>query len=316
VKRWLKRIFLALVVLVLGGIALAWTPDGDAAELRAEYGGPASRFVDLGGGLRVHVRDQGKRDGPAVMLIHGSNASLHTWEPWVERLGDRYRIVTLDMPGHGLTGAHPRADYSEAMWVDTIHRVAAALALPRFVIGGNSMGGELAWKYALAHPDRVRGLILIDASGAPGAFPKKLPAGYKLLQSGALKPVVKHLTPRWIIAQSLEDSLAVDSVITPAMVDRYWKLLIYPGNRDATLDRSGFPREDASAEAMARLRMPVLIQWGADDPLFPVRYGEWYARAIPGARFIAYPGVGHIPMEEAPDRTAADASAWLETLAP
>jgi pimeloyl-ACP methyl ester carboxylesterase len=314
VTRWLKRIGLGLLLLLAGGIALAWTPEGDRAALEAEYGGTASRFLTLAPGLRVHVRDQGPRGAPALLLVHGSNASLHTWEPWVARLAGRFRVVTLDLPGHGLTGAHPAGDYREEMFVGVIGAVADRLGLDRFVIGGNSMGGELAWKYALVHPARVRGLVLIDASGAPGAYPSKVPIGFRIIQSPVLKPIVRHLTPRTIIEQSLKDSLAVQAAITPAMVDRYWELLTYPGNRDATLDRSGFPRRDASLVEMRRLRMPVLIQWGAADRLIPLRWGEWYARALPDARLIVYPQTGHIPMEERPDATAADVIAWLETL--
>lgn len=312
--RWVKRIGVALLVLVAAVIAWAWTPDGDAGALRAKYADARSRFVDLGGGLRVHVADEGPREAPVLLLVHGSNASLHTWEPWARRLRDRYRIVRLDLPGHGLTGAHPQADYREAMFVGVIDGVARALSLPRFVIAGNSMGGEFAWKYAVAQPDRVRGLVLVDASGAPQARPTQVPIGFRIVQSPALKPIVRHLTPRVIIAQSLKDSMGVKSVITPAMIDRYWELLIYPGNRDATLDRSGFPRRAASPAEMARIAAPTLILWGAEDRLIPLANGRWYAAHIRRARLIAYPGVGHIPMEEVADRSADDLARWLATL--
>lgn len=314
--RWVKRIVIAVVLLVGAAVAWAWTADGDPAALRAKYADQRSRFVDLGGGLRVHVADEGPRDAPVLFLIHGSNASLHTWEPWAERLRDRYRIVRLDLPGHGLTGADPKADYREEHTVAVIDGVVRALALPPVVIAGNSMGGEFAWKYTVAHPDRVRALVLIDASGAPGATPTKVPIGFRIVQSPILKPVVRHLTPRWVIAQSLEDSLAVKSVITPAMIDRYWELLIYPGNRDATLDRSGFPRHPASPAEMAGIKVPTLILWGADDRLIPLANGRWYAAHIPGSRLIAYPGVGHIPMEEAAARTADDLAGWLAVISP
>ena len=306
-----------MIVLLVGAVIVwAWTPEGDATALRAKYADARSRFVELGGGLQVHVADEGPRDAPVLLLVHGSNASLHTWEPWARRLRDRYRIVRLDLPGHGLTGAHPAADYREATFLGVIDGVARALALPPFVIAGNSMGGEFAWKYAVAHPDRVRALVLIDASGAPQARPIQVPVGFRIVQSPLLKPIVRHLTPRAIIAQSLKDSLAVQSVVTPAMIDRYWELLIYPGNRDATLDRSGFSRRPASPAEMARIAAPTLILWGAEDRLIPLANGRWYAAHIKGARLIAYPGVGHIPMEEVADRSADDLAEWLGTLPP
>jgi pimeloyl-ACP methyl ester carboxylesterase len=309
--RWVKRIGLVVLLLFGAAIAWAWTSEGDAGALKAKYTDQRSRFLDLGGGLEVHVADEGPRQAPVLLLIHGSNASLHTWEPWAERLRDRYRIVRVDLPGHGLTGAHPDADYREETFVGVIDQVARQMRLPRFVIAGNSMGGEFAWKYAVAHPDKVRALVLIDASGAPDAQPKQVPIGFRIVQSPVLKPVVRHLTPRVVIEQSLKDSMSVDQVITPAMVDRYWELLIYPGNRDATLDRSGFPRRDASPAEMAQLTMPTLVMWGAEDRLIPLENGRWYASQIKGARLIAYPGVGHLPMEELPDRSAADLARWL-----
>lgn len=310
----MKRIGIAVLLLVGAAVAWAWTPEGDARKLEAKYADARSRFMALPDGLRVHTVDEGPRDAPVLLLVHGSNASLHTWEPWSRSLRGRWRIVRLDLPGHGLTGAHPKADYSEDVFVGVIDGVARALRLPRFVIAGNSMGGEFAWKYAVAHPDRVRGLVLIDASGAPDAQPKQVPIGFRIVQSPVLKPIVRHLTPRVVIEQSLKDSMSVQSVITPAMVDRYWELLLYPGNRDATLDRSGFPRRDASPAEMARIRAPTLIMWGAEDKLIPLANGRWYAGHIAGARLVAYPGVGHIPMEELPDRSAADLARWLEAL--
>jgi pimeloyl-ACP methyl ester carboxylesterase len=312
--RWVKRLGLVLVLLLVGGIAFAWTPDGDRAALIARYSDGKSRFVDLGEGLRVHVRVDGPADAPVMLLIHGSNASLHTWAGWTERLAGRYRLVAIDLPGHGLTGAHPRRDYREEMFIEVIDRVVDRLGLPPAIVAGNSMGGELAWKYARAHPQQVRGLVLIDASGAPGAFPDHASIGHSMMRSAALRPVLRHLTPRILIEQSLKDSLAVQQVVTPAMVDRYWELLRFPGNRDATLDRATVRRPAATPAAMAALGKPVLILWGAADRLIPPRYGQWYQRAIPGAQLIVYPGIGHVPMEEAPARTAADVDAWARRL--
>jgi pimeloyl-ACP methyl ester carboxylesterase len=87
-------------------------PDIPRATLEAKYAGPPSQFVTLPEGTRAHVRDRGPRDALAVVLIHGSNASLYTWEPWAKRLSDMFRVITLDLPGHGLTGAVlPRCRY-------------------------------------------------------------------------------------------------------------------------------------------------------------------------------------------------------------
>ena len=97
-KRALKWIGGGLVLLVVALVLIGYAPDSDRATMRAKYAAPPSQFIDVGGGLTMHVRDQGKKatntdDPPVLVLLHGSNASLHTWEPWVARLGEKYRVI-------------------------------------------------------------------------------------------------------------------------------------------------------------------------------------------------------------------------------
>lgn len=311
-KRWLVRI-VGLLLLLAGAVALAWTPDRDPSELRAKYADAHSQFVDLGEGLRVHVRDEGPRDAPVLVLLHGSNASLHTWDPWVRRLAGRYRVIRYDQPGHGLTGPHPRGDYRAEVFVDVLDRLTARLGVRRFVLAGNSMGGWVAWNYALAHPDRLRGLALVDSAGAPGAKPRATPIGFRIARR-PLAPAMEYLTPRWLVARSVRQSMHVQSAVTPAMIDRYWELLLYPGNRRATRERFLTPRKDAAPEAMARLRPPTLVLWGQEDALIPLEAGRWFAKTIPGAKLTVLPGVGHIPMEEAPDASVQALDKWMAKL--
>lgn len=317
----MRRAFkwLAAIVLVgLGaGFALLYTPDTDAAAMRAKYGAPPSRFVDLGGGLTVHVRDTGRRDGPAIVLLHGSNASLHTWDGWAQRLGNRYRIVRFDFPGHGLTGADPAGRYGPDDFAGVTDRVVRALGLSRFVLAGNSMGGGVAWRYALAHPDKVAALVLVDASGAPYRNPRDadVPIGFRIARLPVARDIAAVITPRSLIAQSLRQSVADPARVSDATIDLYWELLRYPGNRAATMARFSAPYQPADAARLATLRMPVLILWGAQDRLIPADNAGWFARAIPGAQRIVYPGVGHLPMEESPDRSAADLARFLDKAA-
>jgi pimeloyl-ACP methyl ester carboxylesterase len=119
-----------------------------------------------------------------------------------------------------------------------------------------------------------------------------------------------------MVEKSLHQTLGVQSVITPEMVDRYYELALYPGNRDATIDRFSQPRSTADPAALGKVQTPTLILWGAADHLIPVDSAAWFSQNLPHARVIVYDGVGHAPMEEAPDRTAADVAAFLATLAP
>ena len=311
--RWMWRIAVALIALLAGLIAILWTPDTDAAAMQAKYGGPPSRFLDLGRGLRVHVRDEGPRGAPVLVLLHGSNADLHTWDGWARSLASRYRIVRYDQIGHGLTGPSPTRDYRPQAFVDQLDAVAIRLGLERFVLAGNSMGGAVAWRYALAHPERLTGLVLIDAAGAPLRAKARLPLGFRLARTPGLRDLIMNLTPRALIERSLRQTVAREESVTPAMVDRYWELLRYPGNRQATVDRFSVPPEPARPERLRALRVPTLVMTGEEDRLIPPSSARWFAATIPGSRLQAYPGVGHIPMEEVPEQTAADLNGWLRT---
>lgn len=316
-KRVFKWLFGIIALLLIVGLAIGYTPDTDAQAMKAKYGGGASQFITLQPGLTVHVRDEGRRYGPVIVLIHGSNASLHTWEPWVKRLGGQYRIVSLDLPGHGLTGTHPSGDYDYPIFVDVVDKVLVKLGIDRAVIGGNSMGGGVTWMYALAHPEKVEAMILVDAAGAPRwEATRKAPIGLRIARMPVLRDIAKIITPRSMIESSFKTSVSVKSVATPAAIDRYWELLRYPGNREATIKRFSYTHNNhpATKEKLATLKIPTLILWGEEDNLIPVKSAKWFADVIPESRLIIYPKVGHIPMEEVADQSAADVAAFLQTL--
>ncbi|MBL0925297.1 MAG: alpha/beta hydrolase [Sphingomonadaceae bacterium] len=311
--KWLAGI---LLLLVAGVFIWGYAPDTDAAAMKAKYGGGASRFVELQTGLNVHYRDQGKRDGRPIVLIHGSNASLHTWEPWVRLLGDDYRIITLDLPGHGLTGSHPGGVYDYPVFVDVVNRLMTKLDIKKAVIGGNSMGGGVSWMFALKHPDKTAALLLVDAGGAPQWQARKTPIGFRMMRMPVVREAARFIAPRSMFESSIRTSMSVKSKIDGALVDRYWELNRYPGNREATMKRFSLPHNNrpASKEMLAAIEVPTLIMWGEEDNLIPVRSGRWFADAIPGSKLIVYSGVGHIPMEEVPEKSAADVRTWLNTV--
>ena len=315
-KKFLKWTALTLLIVIVGAIVWFWTPDRDADELRAIYANDSSQFIEIYSGLTVHVRDHGPRDAPVIMLLHGSSASLQTWEPWVERLSDDYRVITYDQPGHGLTGPTPDGNYDTQVFVETAQGVAEALELDRFVIGGSSMGGWVSWNYALAHGDRLDGLLLVSASGAPDAQPRKIPIGFRIASMPVISSLMQKITPRSMVERSLRQSVSNQAMIDDAMVDRYHDLLRYPGNRPATRARNRAERAVATPETMASISAPTLLMWGAEDTLVPLEAGQWFDEHIPDSALITYPDIGHIPMEEAPDRSATDVAAWLATLYP
>jgi pimeloyl-ACP methyl ester carboxylesterase len=316
-RRW--PMVLGGVVIILAALLLwARTPDLPAAELRAKYANAESEFVEISPGLTVHLRDEGPALASVVMLLHGSNASLQTWEPWVEQLKSTHRVISYDQPGHGLTGPHPRDCYTAACFAEVVEAVAKNRKLDRFVIAGNSMGGWIAWNYALAHPERLAGLVLVDAGGAPlpPAIEPKLPIGFRIARAPVLSSLMRKITPRSMVEKSLRQSVSVQASVTPQVVDRYWELLRYPGNRRATGIRFSTPRETADLDKLAKIATPTLLMWGREDKLVPVEAATVFDNAIPNSRSVIYDGVGHIPMEEAPYRSVGDLSAFLAELGP
>ncbi len=310
--KWLLRILLLIVALLVVAFLIFRTPDTDPAEMHAKYGGAPSQFVDIGDGLTVHLRDEGPRDAPAIILLHGSNADLHTWQPWVDALKTRYRVIRFDQIGHGLTGPDPDNDYSTRNFVSVVDKVADKLGVQSFVLGGNSMGGGHAVAYALAHPDRVRALVLVDASGAPVTKKSKGNIGFTLARTPVVNRIMNYVTPRSMIEQSLRETVSNEAIVTDAMIDRYWELLRYPGNRDATRRRFSGEWSSFSPEDLSQIKVPALVIWGEEDRLIPVESGLWYDKHLPDSRLVVYADIGHLPHEEAAEQSAAYLLKWLD----
>jgi pimeloyl-ACP methyl ester carboxylesterase len=316
--KWLVGAILALVGLVaivaVAGYFVLKRNDIPYETLAATYESAASRYAELPGGVRMHYRDEGNPNGPTLLLVHGFAASLHTWEPWVERLGDEYRIVSLDLPGHGLTRAPAGYQPSMEAYTEVVEAFAAAQNLTLFSIGGNSMGGHVSWSYALAHPERVQALILVDSAGWPeqtegaGEGVEDGPLIFKLLQNPIVGPILRDLDNSQLTRQGLLSSFpARPDLVDDAMVARYVDLSRAPGHRDILLDliTNRAARSFATPERLAQLSAPTLIMHGTDDRLIPVANAQLFKDAISGADLALFEGVGHVPQEEIPDESAA-----------
>lgn len=298
-----------IVVLATAGWFLLLRPDIPYATLEARYGYADSRYMDLPGGTRVHYRDLGPRDAPAIVLVHGFAASTHAWDDWAGVLSKTYRVLVLDLPGHGLTrtpaGYVVRSDSFEAL----VDQVTQRLGISRFTLGGNSMGGAVAWTYALDHPDRVERLVLVDAAG----WPQRERGGatiFRFINNPIGRRVLRDIEIRPLMTQGLRAAYVDPKLVTPALTNRYVDLGRAPGHRDILLGQR--PRREATTADLSRIHVPTLVMVGQDDRVIPAADGEKFHKAIPGATLILYPGVGHVPMEQIPDRSAADLKAWLE----
>ncbi|WP_417622073.1 alpha/beta fold hydrolase [Parasphingorhabdus sp.] len=309
------RIILLLLVIMGAAFFIFRTPDTDRAEMMAKYANEASQFLDDGHGAKIHYRDEGNRDGPALLLVHGSNSMLQTWEPLVALLGDRYRLISLDLYGNGLTGPHSAGSYDADTNIAAAVKVLDAAGVDKAYWVGNSMGGWLSWRAGLAVPERVAGLVLIDASGAQVEEKGKLYLGARLAQSAIGQMLLPEITPRALVKSSLEDSYAQPERLTDEQVDRYWELLRFPGNRQASVARGKTSRQPEKWAEVKNLEMPVLLLWGEQDKVIPVSHARAFATAIPGSELITYADAGHIPMEETPEQVARDIDAWVQSRA-
>lgn len=308
--RGLATALVLIVVLATAGWFLLQRPDIPYATLEARYGYADSQYMDLSDGVRAHYRDLGPRDAPAIVLVHGFSASTHAWDAWAKALSTDYRVVVLDLPGHGLTRTSGPYVGGRDGFEAVVDEATAKLGLARFTLGGNSMGGGVAWAYTLDHPDKVERLVLVDAAGWPadkegGALIFAImrhPLGRKLLRDIDTKP---------LIAQGLRAAYLDPKLVTPALIDRYVDLARAPGHRDILLSLQGGPRREAAAADLSRIHVPTLVMFGQDDRLIPAADGEKFHKAIPDATLVLYPGVGHVPMEQIPERSVADLKSWL-----
>lgn len=313
--KWFWRGLAVLAAALVLAFLMLRVPDTDPAAMRAKYGAPPSQFVKLPGGPTVHYRDEGPRDAPVIMLLHGSNADLHTWQPWVDRLKTRYRLIRLDQRGHGLTGAAV-GGYDADAFAGDVGKFADALKLDRFVLAGNSMGGGNAARFAMRHPERLSGLVLIDAGGAPVKRDGGGNLAFTVLRMPVIGPLASQMAQRSLVERSLRQSVANQAIVTPAAIDRYWELARLPENRVATRERFALPWTQFTAAEVAAIKVPTLVMWGEEDRLIPLAAARWYANTLPNARLVTYPGIGHLPMEEAPDRSANDLARFVDSLPP
>jgi pimeloyl-ACP methyl ester carboxylesterase len=310
-------------LLLLTVLVLSWVrqPDRPVEALVARWAPPPSDFVELRGQL-VHLRDEGPRhDGagspPPIVLIHGTGASLHTWEGWARALRSERRVISLDLPGFGLTGPFTGEWAGQGYHGDTYARFVLelldALRVQRAVIAGNSLGGEVAWRVAAQAPARVAGLVLVDAAG-PAFVPERLPLGFVIARTPVLNKLTEWTLPRGVVESSLREVYGDPSRVSPALVDRYFELTLREGNRRAFVERLTAMVPGEHAERIAALRLPTLILWGGQDRLIPPAVGAEFQRLIPGSRLEVFPELGHVPQEEDPARSLAPVKPFLAAL--
>lgn len=301
--------FVAVLIALLAGAAwYLYTPDKPRAALEAQYAPPPSQFIPVLG-VRLHVRDTGPRDAPALLMLHGFASSLQTWDAWAAALEPTVRVVRLDLPSFGLTGPDPTGDYSQARTEALLAALMDTLGLRQATVVGNSMGGGIAWRFALSHPDRVDRLVLISPEGfrppgeaPPDAPPTGLPLSIRMM---------RYVLPSAFLRMNIAASYADPATLTPALLARYRDMLLAAGNRDAILARMVQMRRPDPAPLLRQVRQPTLLLWGEQDRLIPFSNSADYLALMPHASLAPLPQAGHVPQEEIPARSLIPVRAFL-----
>ena len=233
-------------------------------------------------GVAMHYYCAGRRGTP-IVLIHGLGSSAETWAALIPLLSREYLVYAPDMPGFGKTPLAPEGA-TIGTYVLYLQRFLDALGYPRVTLVGNSMGGWIATRFALAHPERVERLFLLNSAG--------------LRREGMHSPyAVDRAAARRTLAYTLGFSLPVPKFMLDAAV-RESQIPAYTG-----FMRNYDPREELD-EVLADVRVPTTIIWGERDGLLPIMCAHDLQSGIANSELVLLPRVGHMPQVQAPLKVA------------
>ena len=297
-------ICLAFLAIALYGL---WTPDVDRAELQKRYGSATTQMMEVDG-LKVHYKETGPQDAPVLLLLHGFGSSLQTWDEWSVKLDPQYRVIRLDLPGFGLTGANPSNDYSEENDVAILTHFADKLGLNKFSVIGHSMGGKMAWSLAASQPDRVQALVLM----APDGFPEAKDIGSKPYEVPAVMGLIQYFLPKYFVKKSIEPAFVDTGSLNDALVSRYYDMLRAPGVRGAILARSNQTIYTDPVPRLQKIKAPTLLIWGEQDQMIPSSNAQSYAGVLLNSTTVLVPKLGHLLQEEQPEKGLTAVTQFLD----
>lgn len=279
--------------------------------LTEKYTNESSRYVQIDD-LTFHYQDEG--DGPTLVLLHGVASSSHTWDGWVKELRHYYRIIRVDLPGHGLTGPDPtRKQYDIDYMTDMLNKLLVRIGVDKAHIAGNSLGGYIAWNYAVDYPEKVDKLILLDSAG----YPQKMPFIMRFASWPVIGGISQVFMPRFMVGNNIKAAYGDDSKVDKELVRRYHDLTLRKGNRKALVQIfREFKRQSNNphlGDDVGKVKAHTLLMWGEEDTWVPLDVMEKFRQNLPNVRLVTYEGVGHMPMEELPVQTARDAHHFIET---
>jgi len=286
-------------------------PDRSVEELSQRWAQEPSQFLNIAG-MNIHLRDEGpKTDNEPIVLIHGTSASLHTWNGWVDALKEDRRVIRFDLPGFGLTGPDPENNYKIERYAEVVIAVLNELKVNKVVLAGNSLGGYVSWATAVLYPNRVSKLILVDASGYRFQ-PESVPLAFKLAQHPLASLLLKDVLPKSLVADSVRNVYGNPDLVSDGLVDRYYDLSLREGNRSALKARFKQMSPGFLVDKIKTISAPTLIIWGGKDRLILPKFGHQFDQDIANSHLVVFDELGHVPHEENPQSTALAVKKFLD----
>lgn len=315
--RLVGKVLIIVVIgfaLVLGTMRAGWwNPSYDS--VKAKQATPPSQFVKVGTAT-IHLRDEGPQSGaPVVVMLHSSMTNLREWDAWADMLKTRYRVIRFDWPPYGLsTDSAPSTGMPGV--VTLMDKLLAAKGVDRFTIVSTSSGATISVLYTALHPEKVEALALstLPLKAPPPTRLSPLVMGMTWLHEN----VVPNYYPRWYYRNSLSELYGRKANLKDETVDWYYETNNIPG---------GFARvrqyykanlkavwAKGAGEQAAKVRVPILLQWGERDPVIPNDRADEAVKQFANApvTLIRYPDAGHYPMLEMPQETGKDLLAFLD----
>lgn len=291
---------LLLIVLGLVGVSCSFSEATFDLLRKVERsaGGLKQRQVEVNG-LRIEYLEGGK--GETLVLLHGFGANKDNWTRIGKQLTPHFRVIAPDLPGFGESASHPDGDYSISVQAERVREFVRALGITSLHLGGNSMGGYIAGAYGAGFPEDLKSLLLIAPAGVAAAEPSEL---FHLLLAGKPNP---------LIAESVEDYEGLLDFVFAKRPFLPWpikKVLAREAIARQPLNRRIFQQLRSAdvppLEVMLKgLPVPTLIIWGAQDRVLHVTGAKILASVMPQAKAEIMDKVGHAPMIEQPEETAA-----------
>jgi pimeloyl-ACP methyl ester carboxylesterase len=291
-----KMIAIVLTATLFFAALYLWTPDKSKSELEKIYSSPKNAYVNALG-VNIHYQDTGSSKNPIpILFLHGFGASLQTWDTWSQSLSNEYRVISVDLPGFGLTGEDPSGIYTDERSVEVLEAFLKALQISKVVLVGNSMGGKFAWQFTARYPNQVAKLVLISPDGyaSPGIeYGKKT-------EIPAIAQLYRYFFSKTFLAMNLEPAYANPKTLNDDLVNRYYDLMLAPGVRGAILARMQQTVLKDPVPFLANIQVPTLLIWGEKDAFIPISNSNDYLKVMPNVKRVSLPNIGHLPQEEQP----------------